>query len=120
MEPTIQPTNWGMIANYGVQMTVVVAIGLGVYTIKVLASRVKTQDWYQENALRITISIALCWLIGAALVVVPNVSTIFGAFGFNADQSPAAIAIVIVGFLIKNTTEVASDNPGSIDRRKTQ
>lgn len=111
----MQPVDYGLIFSYGLQMTIVFAIGLGLYSIKVQVSRVAVTDWYRANALRLGMSLGLFWVISAGLVLVPNIALIFGAFGFNADQSPAGIALVIVGFLIGGTggdkTPDADPNP---------
>lgn len=115
MEPTIAPTNYSLILSYGIQMTIVFLIGLALYTIKVLASKTATAVWYSENGLRIAISLGLFWLISAGLVIVPNFAAILGSWGFNADQSSAGIAIVIVGFLIKTTaTETPAVRPSGL------
>lgn len=105
----MEPTNYGLIFSYGIQMTITFAIGIGLYTIKVMASRVDTQVWYAANLFRILISLGLFWLISAGLVVVPNIAQILGAFGFNADQSAAGIALVIVGFLIKTESHADAE-----------
>lgn len=99
MEP-IPPTNFELIFSYGIQMTITFLIGLGLYTVKVLVSKTDTFVWYQTQGLRITICFVLFWVISSGLVLVPNIAQILGAFGFNADQSAAGIAIVIIGFLI--------------------
>jgi hypothetical protein len=104
-EVNMEPTNWGLIFSYGIQMTITFAIGLGLYTIKVQVSRTAISDWYQANMIRLAIALVLFWVISAGLVVVPNIATILGAFGFNADQSAAGIALVIVGFLITGSTD---------------
>lgn len=85
-------------------MTVTFLVGIGLYTLKVAASSVQTLDWFFANSHRIVISLVLFWLISTALVIVPNFALILGSFGFNADQSAAGIAIVIVGFLIGGQT----------------
>lgn len=95
MEP-----NYGLIFDYGVQMTLTFAIGLALYSIRVHLSTADTASWYKSQAHRIVIALVLFWLLSAGLVVVPNLAQILGAFGFNADQSAAGIAIVVVGFLI--------------------
>jgi len=94
--------NYYLIFSYGLQMTIVFAIGLGVWTIKVSRSKTDTIAWYDANVLRIGISLVLFWVISAGLVIVPNIASMLGAFGFNADQSAAGIALVIVGFFLKN------------------
>lgn len=101
----MQEPDYGLIFSYGLQMTITFLIGLGLYTIKVLVSKVDTLIWYQANALRIGIALFLFWVISAGLVLVPNIASILGAFGFNADQSAAGIALVVVGFLIGGTTQ---------------
>jgi hypothetical protein len=101
---TTTPTQAALIFSYGLQMTITFLIGLGLYTIKVLVSKVDTLVWYRANGLRIAIAMVLFWVISAGLVLVPNIAGILGAFGFNADQSAAGIALVIVGFLIGGQT----------------
>lgn len=96
----MEPINYGLIFSYGIQMTITFLIGLGAYTVKVMMSKTETAEWYQANGLRILVSFGLFWVIAAGLVVVPNIALILGAFGFNADQSAAGIALVIVSFLI--------------------
>ncbi len=98
----MEAPNYGLIFSYGLQMTIVFAIGLGIWTVKVMQSKTDTIAWYNANGLRIGISLLLFWVISAGLVLVPNIAQILGAFGFNADQSAAGIAIVIVGFFLKN------------------
>lgn len=92
--------DYPLIFNYGVQMTITFLICLGLWTVKVNMSRTKTAEWYKANLQSIIISVALFWLISAGLVIVPNIAMVLGAIGFNADQSAAGIALVIVGFLI--------------------
>lgn len=96
----MESTNYSLIFNYGLQMTLTFAIGLALYSIRVHLKTTDTVEWYRGQAHRIVISLVLFWLLSAGLVVVPNLAQILGAFGFNADQSAAGIAIVIVGFLI--------------------
>ncbi len=93
-------TDYALIFSYGIQMTITFLIGLGLYTVKVLASKVDTAIWYQANGLRIAICLFLFWVISAGMVLVPNIASMLGAFGFAADQSAAGIALVVVGFLI--------------------
>lgn len=109
----MEPTNYGLILTYGIQMTITFAIGLGIYTVKVMSSRVDTTTWYAANGLRILVSLVLFWVISAGLVVVPNIAQILGAFGFNADQSAAGIALVIVGFLIKTVDHTENEEAGA-------
>jgi hypothetical protein len=104
--------DFALIFSYGLQMTITFAIGLGLFTIKVLASKTDTLVWYQANGLRIFIALVLFWVISSGLVLVPNIAQILGAFGFNADQSAAGIALVIVGFLIGGTPAAASEGGG--------
>lgn len=94
-------------------MTITFLIGLGLYTVRILASRVETLVWYRANSLRIFISLVLFWVISAGLVLVPNIAGILGAFGFNADQSAAGIALVIVASLI--TGKPVDQEPLSVD-----
>jgi hypothetical protein len=96
----MEPVNFALIFSYGVQMTITFLICLGLWTVKVNMSRTKTAEWYKANALSIAISFGLFWVISAGLVIVPNIAMVLGAIGFNADQSAAGIALVIVGFLI--------------------
>lgn len=98
----MDPAEYGLIGKYGVQMTITFLIGLGVWTIKVMQSKTDTIAWYNANFLRILISFVLFWVISAGLVIVPNIALILGSVGFNADQSAAGIALVIVGFLLKS------------------
>jgi hypothetical protein len=92
---------YSLIFSYGIQMTIVFLVGLGLYTVSVLRTKAEMVLWYQINGLRIAICLILFWLIGSGMVVVPNFAQILGAFGFNADQSTAGIALVIVGLVIK-------------------
>lgn len=101
----MEPINYALIFSYGLQMTIVFAIGLGVWSIKVMRSKTDTIAWFEANMLRIAISLGLFWIISAGLVIVPNIASMLGAFGFNADQSAAGIALVIVGFFLKNEAE---------------
>jgi 3-hydroxy-3-methylglutaryl CoA synthase len=97
----MEPINFSLIFSYGVQMTLTFLICLGIYTVKVQVSKTDTADWYATNALRLSIGFVLLWLISAGLVIVPNIAMVLGAFGFNADQSAAGIALVIVAFFFK-------------------
>lgn len=101
----MEPINYALIFSYSLQMTIVFAIGLGVWSIKVMRSKTDTIAWFEANMLRIAISLGLFWIISAGLVIVPNIASMLGAFGFNADQSAAGIALVIVGFFLKNEAE---------------
>jgi hypothetical protein len=96
----MEPINFSLIFSYGVQMTITFLVGLGLYTIKVAMSKTETIAWYRANVLGVAISLVLFWLISAGLVIVPSFANLLGAFGFNADVSPAGIALVVVGFLI--------------------
>ncbi len=98
----MQP-DYGLIFSYGIQMTITFLIGLGLYTIKILASQIETAIWYRANALRLAVCLGLFWIISSGLVLVPNIAGILGAFGFNADQSAAGIALVIVGLVVGGT-----------------
>ena len=98
MEP-----DYPLIFSYGLQMTITFLIGLGLYTVRILVSQVETMIWYRANALRIGVCLGLFWLISAGLVLVPNIASILGAFGFNADQSAAGIALVVVGLIVGGT-----------------
>jgi hypothetical protein len=94
-----------LIFSYGVQMTLVVLIGLALWTLKVKMSPVDTRAWYRANGQSVFIALCLCWMISAALVVVPNFAQVLGGFGFNADASTTGIALVVVGFLVGGATE---------------
>lgn len=107
----MEPVNYGLILSYGLQMTITFAIGLGVYTVRVMASKTDTANWYQANGLRIGIALALFWVISAGLVIVPNIAEILGSFGFNADKSAAGIAFVIIGFLIGGESKPVPTRP---------
>lgn len=98
-------TQWGLIVDYGIDMTLVFIIGLGAWTVKVMQSKTDTMAWYQANGVRILISLVLFWVISAGLVLVPNIAQILGAFGFNADQSAAGIALVIVSFFLNSEAD---------------
>lgn len=93
-------TDFGLIFSYGLQMTITFLIGIGAYTVKVHLSPQSLAEWFRANAVRLAVSFALFWVISAGLVIVPNIASILGAFGFNADQSAAGIALVIVGLLV--------------------
>jgi hypothetical protein len=97
--------DFALIASYGVQMTLVLLIGLGLWTLKVKMSPVDTRAWYRSNGQSILISLGMCWLISAALVIVPNFAQVLGGLGFNADVSTTGIALVIVGFLIGGASD---------------
>lgn len=102
----MEPINFSLIVSYAVQMLIVFMVGLVLYTVSVLRTKEDMAMWYQANAMRVLLSIGLFGLIGAGLVIVPNFASILGSLGFNADQSAAGIALVVVGMLIKTKTEV--------------
>lgn len=104
----MEPINFSLIFSYGIQMTIVLLAGLGLWTLKVKMSPTDTANWYKANALSIGISFGVCWLISAGLVVVPNFAQVLGGLGFNADQSTAGIALVIAGFLIGGSVDPGS------------
>lgn len=93
-------TDWNLIFSYGTQMTVTFLIGLAIYSVRVHFTQNDLTAWIAVNMHRILVAFGLFWLMSTALVIVPNVAQILGAFGFNADQSAAGIAIVIVGLLV--------------------
>lgn len=99
------PVNYSLIFSYGIQMMLLMLTGLGMWTLKVRMSRTDTIAWYKTNGLSIGIAIGLCWLVSSGLVIVPGFATILGGFGFNADQSTAGIALVIIGFLINGSAD---------------
>ncbi len=101
--------DFALIASYGVQMTLVLSIGLLLWTLKVKMSPTNTRAWYKANGQSILISLGLCWLISAALVIVPNFAQVLGGLGFNADASTAGIALVVVGFLIGGAFDPGAD-----------
>lgn len=105
---------YALIGSYGLQMTITLLLVLVAWTLKVLASKTDTISWYSTNALRIIISLGLCWLIAAGLVIVPGISIVLGGIGFNADQGTAAIAVTIAGFLVKKNVS-PGDKPISLN-----
>jgi succinate-acetate transporter protein len=107
----MQAPDYGLILNYGVQMTITFLICLGLWTVKVNMLRTKTAEWYQANLLSISISFGLFWVISAGLVIVPNIAMLSEHIGFNADQSAAGIALVIVGFLIGGSFDPGKRDP---------
>ena len=108
----MDPINFQLIFSYGLQMTITFLIGLGLYTVKVNLSKTETAEWYKANMVSIIVSFGLFWVISAGLVIVPNIAMILGAFGFNADQSAAGIALVIVGFLIGGSFDPGKEGDG--------
>lgn len=100
------PINWHLILVYGREMTLTYFIGTCAYLAKVMQSKTDTMSWVRGNLYRLTISLALMWLISFGLVIVPNLAGLFGSLGFNADQSTVGIAAMVLGFIIKTTDEV--------------
>lgn len=102
----MEPVNYGLIFSYGVQMTLVFVAGLLLFTTLVMKNE-HVAPFYYDNRLRLTLIFANFWVIAAGLVTVPQFSSIFGSLGFNAEQSPVGIAIVVIlAFLrVKTPTE---------------
>lgn len=111
----MQEVSYSLIFSYGIQMMIVFLVGLLLYTISILVGRSETIVWYKANGLRIALCLILFWLISAGLVIVPNFAGILGALGVNADQSTAAIALAIVGMLIKGKTRAMTEANGGED-----
>lgn len=108
----MEPTNFGLIFNYGIQMMLAFAIAVGVYTVTVLRTTDVMSAWYRTNGVRLAICVVLFWVISAGLVIVPNIATILGSLGFAADQSAAGIALALAGFILTgrgDSTELSAD-----------
>ena len=106
------PVDYSLIASYGIQMTITFVVGILLYTIRVKMSQTETVVWYKTNALQLAESLVAFWVISAGLVMVANFAKILGAIGFNADQSAAGIALVIVGFLIMGSSDLKKTDGG--------
>jgi hypothetical protein len=111
-----QPTNYALVYVYGREMTLTYFIGTCAYLAKVMQSRTDTWTWVRVNLYRLIISLALMWLISFGLVIVPNLAQLFGSLGFNADQGTVGIAVMVLGFIIKTTDEIANRGPGASPR----
>jgi hypothetical protein len=105
MEPNVTAVdvNQGaMIAKYGLEMTLVFLVAIGIYTISTLRNLTLIRAWYGSNGFRFIIALVLFWIISAAIVVVPNFADVLGNLGFNFDQGTAGVGLIIAGLLIKN------------------
>jgi hypothetical protein len=101
--------DYTLILSYGIQMTITFAVGILLYSIRILRSKENTSLWYMEHFLQLSESLIVFWVISAGLVMVPNFAKILGALGFNADQSAAGIALVVLGFLITGAEKDLKD-----------
>lgn len=91
-----------LIADYGIQMTLVFLIAVIGYTIVALRDYAKIIIWYRANGFRFGLCMFLFWLISAAIVMVPTFSALAGSLGLNFDQGTAGVGLTVAGFLIKN------------------
>ncbi len=104
----MEPINYDLIFNYGLRMSLTLLLVILLYTIRVLVASIDTVTWYKTNALRLTFAFITVWVLAATLVISPEISSMLGSFGFNAEQSPAAMAFVIGGILIGVTSSPAA------------
>jgi hypothetical protein len=99
--------NYAAIINNIVVITVTVGLVLAVYALKTLKTSVATSTWLMTNWLRFAVGLVVIAAISALIVVSPNASALFGALGFNADQSPIALGLSVAGLLIGSTSAPA-------------
>src|SRR5688572_26011058 len=83
-----------LIASYGLQMTIVFISGMLLWLTLIIRNEIK--EFLVLNRLRLALVFANFWILSAGLVLVPNFALVFGGFGFNADQSTAGIAVLIM------------------------
>lgn len=96
----MEPVNYGLIFSYGVQMTLVFVASLVLYATLFLPNS-EIRAFFENNAARLGLILGNFWIISAGLVTVPQFASLFGAFGFNAEQSPFGIALVITLAFLK-------------------
>ena len=101
----METIDYSVIFRYGLEMTITLLISFGLYLLKVKASTIQAKDWLRANGLNIGISFAVAWLLAVGIETSPGITGILGALGFAADQSAAAMALVIAGLTLSATNE---------------
>lgn len=101
----METMNFNAILSYGLEMTITLLLSFCLYLLRVKLSPTGIKEWLTSNGLGIALSFAAAWLLAVGVVVSPGISGILGALGFSAEQSAAAMALVIAGFTIGTTSE---------------
>ena len=92
-------------------MTIVFVGGLLLILTLILQSKEAIRDFLKTNDLRIGLILLNFWIISAGLVIVPNFAQLFGALGYNADQSTIGIALLIVLAFVKGSSSEKKPEP---------
>lgn len=103
----MEAINYLAIANNILVITITTAVMLAIYALRTLKTGASTGAWLITNAPRFAVGFVVIFGISTLIEVSPNVSALFGALGFNADQSPVALGLSVAGILIGSTSEPA-------------